>query len=803
MSDLITGDTTYYKNHTMMLKKQDLHSPIMSSEKIDKKQSIYNYANDNPNNATTAISEEVLVSNPEENSGSNAWKTVGLVALGIGITVAGFILKKKIKPGKMLENITNKTQIKSYGIASVTPANSTAKTLSKALPKTQFKSADEYQEFLKTLKDNGGYIKYSESDIQGLKSMYMEQPDLIEYLSLKQGDIMSSYNRYQIEDLFNLHKTNPNLVERFVLKNWSNGDVYNANDIIEFIEASKINSSLAEKLLSQEGRWKRMIHIREAVEKADSDPNVYKMLNAKTFNRKGKTEFAYSGWFIINQINNSNPKKAFLMSLNHKNGYKLLSENEIEKLLEQSDGLNRANVMIDFCSKNPKYSKILKLMASNFESLNSLSEDLFYIRDLSGNRVINKKMCDYMLKHVADSEKYFSVNRPYLNDLYEINVINARGGKNIRFRLDRKGAPIKEEIEIYERINKDKKITEHMFGDGTSIRQNIEYHNIKGYDLEVPQSYRKEILDSTGKVVRSEEIIPSLKKPGEFSIIVESGGEREIVGLVREYGSKSQGTRIGRKLVSADGTITKQVKIEGPKGGSSKYIINDKSGKTILTCNRKYRKISENHYTSSLNNQNYDIQFLKDEIRVKQFDINGNFVKEVKVTPDDIDFRDIELFKKFPGDFFVKLKEMGIKMKRYPQSVDMDVAGGACYEYGRKLIKYTKKDLFVLAHEFGHALDRVYLKNLCENKKLLKIFLKELKKYKASSTNLEGKAIDYFTNSFHKDTGECLAELIAETNALLSGLPTTKMYASDLGLRSITLQQNFPETIAFIAQKIC
>lgn len=160
------------------------------------------------------------------------------------------------------------------------------------------------------------------------------------------------------------------------------------------------------------------------------------------------------------------------------------------------------------------------------------------------------------------------------------------------------------------------------------------------------------------------------------------------------------------------------------------------------------------------------------------------------------------MYKKLPGDYFIKLKEMGVKVKKFPHCKEIDQNGGAYCSWEDKLIAFAELDSFVFAHELGHTLDMLYLNGLCKDKNLLNIFRQELARYKLNSSATEGHFIDYFTTLNHYLDEGCIVEVIAETNALLSGLSNAASTSTMLGLRSITLQQHFPETIAYIAQKL-
>ena len=743
----------------------------------------------------------------ENDKNTSALTALGLAALGFGTVVAGILIKRRIRAPQKLLNSTGKIRGISAQQTRLAQTGIIGKN-SGPFPKTGFKSVEEYITHIKSMKDSGGYARYLDDEISKLADMYKENPDFVEFLSLKQGRLKETYNAYQIEDILNLHKTNPECVEHFVLNPKYNGDLYTARDIELYLQLHKKNASLTEELFLDSERFKFNDDIETIVDKYDSNPNIRTLLDAKFINEEGKTVYAYSGSSITRQMCDASisNRESFLLGLNDSFGYKLFGEDDVKILLKQGDGCERANLMIDFCIQNPEYSKILKLFVSNLKNLKFYEDTLFYTVDDTGKKVVNKKMCDFYMKYITANDIYYSVESAFLDNFYEMKTLSSNGRKIIRFQLDKQGNIIENGCESVIKNKENTEFIEHLFKDGSSIKQTVKYNDFihpDGSQITIGTAHKKEVFDSSKKLVYSEEISPNLSKSGEYDIVVESNGEKHVAGYVRQYGSKSQGSRVGRHLTSTNGTVTRQVKIEGSKGRSSRYIITGKDGNEMANISRKQHKISENHYTSSVNNEKYDILFSENEIVITKSDISTNCSQTIKLTSEDVDFESISLYKNLPGDFLFRLKELGIKVKKFPHCKEIDSCGGAYYSAENNLIAITEPCPFVFAHEFGHALDYTYLKELSKDSNLLAIYEKELEIYKSHSTNTEGLFINYFTNRvlYHSEEN-CLAELIAETNALLSGLPVTQSSSELLGLRSITLQQHFPETITYIAKRL-
>ncbi len=317
----------------------------------------------------------------------------------------------------------------------------------------------------------------------------------------------------------------------------------------------------------------------------------------------------------------------------------------------------------------------------------------------------------------------------------------------------------------------------------------------------IPISQKKTLYDSNGIQTRSEVFTPSSDKAGEYIINVYERGlnkpmEKKSIGTVKMYGSKSQGSRVERELTSNNGTTTKQTKIYGPKGSYTTYKIVDKDGNILYSQERRQRKIDDNHYTSSLNGQKYDIKFENESITTSKLDNDGKILETVTLGSDVIDPRMTEMFKGLAGDYLFKIKEMGISNISIDESEAMK--NNACYTFLDNTIVFSKErkqNKFIFAHELGHALDIKLLNNLNKDAEFQKIYKEELAQYKATTSDTEAHSIDYFTS----DSDRYL-ETIAEAHALISGLNNDNNI--NIQLRGVTLQQHFPETIAYVAKKL-
>lgn len=311
-------------------------------------------------------------------------------------------------------------------------------------------------------------------------------------------------------------------------------------------------------------------------------------------------------------------------------------------------------------------------------------------------------------------------------------------------------------------------------------------------------NYTKNIYDNNGVLLRKDVIKPNNKRKGEFDITVKQRNKDGAyttykAGEVKMFGSKEQGMRSRRRLVSQSGETTRQVKMEGPKGRGSEYTILDENGKTLFHNKRQSNMIDENHYTSKFNGHTYDISFSENGISVTKINNNTSLKETIILDFEQCDKNLIPLYKKLPGDYLFELKKLGIKVKN--QSFN---DSRACY-YPKDRTIYLNDikidDAFTFAHEFGHAMDHLkYSTDISKDSKFISIYNEELEKFIKNSGTREADEIDYFTTHIMAKN-----EVIAETNALISGLEDI---TGDLGIRSVVLQQNFPRTIAYLAKKL-
>ena len=316
---------------------------------------------------------------------------------------------------------------------------------------------------------------------------------------------------------------------------------------------------------------------------------------------------------------------------------------------------------------------------------------------------------------------------------------------------------------------------------------------IKGYKV---KGYIETIKDKDGNVISRTLTKPDKKNPHVLVVIkniYDKDGniiESKQAGTVKNFEDAAGRRKIQKEFVSPLGVVTKQTVYELKRGKQTHYEAGDK------IFNRTFKIKDENTTESHVWGNRYETKFNEDNIEVTVTKPDGE-TETVKLYGGQIDLGLMPLLKQLPGDFLYMLSKT---------ETDVIVGGvseenGACYSPTMQTINISEKfkgDPFTFAHEYGHMLDYCVLNKLNADKELKEIFQKELDAYKAQASVMNEKQIEYFVERNHKNKDGCLTEVIAETNALLSGLQPDN---SDLVIRAKILQENFPETISYIGSK--
>ena len=432
------------------------------------------------------------------------------------------------------------------------------------------------------------------------------------------------------------------------------------------------------------------------------------------------------------------------------------------------------NVLLKFIDKN-NYKAVL-----NDEVINLLRENIAG-KEIKGivNNIIDKNL----VKIILESEK----------EIDFINVHDSDKDPKIRFeKIDRKPA---DSVLGYEISKHSTSVTEN--GNKIESYKGYETIDIGNYHQIMPVAQKKDIFDENSEIVYSETIKPSEANKNVCEITSYNKGElsKENYGTVTKEGDKKI---VDRKFTSENGNRTEYKQILSDNQNALSYKITDKDNNILMEQTTKHTKIDDNHFKTSFKTANrdeiYEIDYSGDKIIIDKTDLKSGNKARSELDKNLIDKDLLDTFKKLPGNLIEKFQ-------KNPKSIQLckndDLKNDSMYSIEDNCIYISQefaKDPFVFAHEIGHVIDIDNLK-ISNDKNLLDIYKQELKEYRKNATNLDEGSIEYFSMCC-----SCpIREVVAESMALLSGNNTNKEFMS---LRSTVLQQNFPKTIAFIAEKL-
>lgn len=295
---------------------------------------------------------------------------------------------------------------------------------------------------------------------------------------------------------------------------------------------------------------------------------------------------------------------------------------------------------------------------------------------------------------------------------------------------------------------------------------------------------------------------------------------------------KNKGEHIEKHLTSPDGTVTDYIFANDKKGNRYFYYkITDENGKVLYETTKNFKVLSENHFQSSADGINYDIVFDENKVRVKKSGGNNetaeyklkdftkedykNLAEEIRqceqtpiilqklaageITLGEIaldkkifdkytaDKRLIKVLKNLSGEEWFALKHAEV------YALISDNEKGTAHSLG-KCIQLGKENLLlsIIEHETGHEKARAL--NLNDDEKLKKIYEKEKALFTTSLPDIAVCQAGYFLRNI---IANGLSETTAEANLIINAPSKWK----DTGSRTMFLQQYFPKTIAYIANR--
>lgn len=419
----------------------------------------------------------------------------------------------------------------------------------------------------------------------------------------------------------------------------------------------------------------------------------------------------------------------------------------------------------------------------------------------------NKK--DLIVSKILETEKMFGDNlsnitfskNTYNNSEYEIRVSTKDNQLNIHLFDKNLGCITVENMVMYQDSNGNKYQIKKINDLKNNIASKIKVQ-IDKYKSPIITDEIRVIRDKDNNIIRKE--YTSLSDiEGIYNIKhVYPTGEEKIISSVNK--DKTTGvTTIIKDMESFDGTKTNYYYQDDPAGRRIyDYKITDKKGNILLNNNCTFDVINENEFISTKNNEKYKIKINKNTIKIA--DCNNSqktttifLNKQVKNDKKTL----LNILKQLPGEELLKLKNSTKELS------ETDDIKECVYNAENKTIK-TLNNLYTILHELGHAVNekdinfkdfKTYNKTRIEtmsyDKDLQKIYKKERKAYIEAFPDAQRDYIDYFINSVaHLDESNCINEIIAETNALLT-TPKAPLFC---GIRTQYLQNYFPRTIAKI-----
>ncbi len=351
------------------------------------------------------------------------------------------------------------------------------------------------------------------------------------------------------------------------------------------------------------------------------------------------------------------------------------------------------------------------------------------------------------------------------------------------------------------------------------------------------------LINTTNGEPISHEKFTESKIPGEYEIwSIAPNGKKYLTGLAEN--DANGGKHVEKHLVSLDGTTTDTVYANDADGNTFyHYEIKDKDGKSLYKSSKKRKNISDNHYQTFNNGVGYDVKindkkivvskldennkktkdsfeyvlrdFSEDEYEKLYEDVNeGVAIEKEDYNPDDtdenrtaaraflrenniktytVDRRLLPLVKKLSGEELAKLHDNETKciIGKCPEAFNAYSSGGLI------MVSDDFSDYeTVLLHEAGH--ESFSKLGLANDKKFEKTYEKEKELFTNAFPDEMIAPIFYFLEGNEDGQATGRNETTAESNFLTNTYEEIPVFQA----RATILQQYFPKTIAYVANKI-
>ena len=554
------------------------------------------------------------------------------------------------------------------------------------------------------------------------------------------------------------------------------------------------------------------------------------MVDNKTF---------YRLYHLLPQINNIYSAKFFIYELQHK---KEIDENVRKDFILNSEFYNlKTQEQLDFkksfldCGiKNPEigrndyFAEILN-KAENMDEAKKMLEHIQKYGVMPSKRddlekEFGENTSERMLEELAKVKDKYNLN---LQNFYtSANTYNEPykiyRSKNSLFRFDPKTGEI---------VTLEKENQNHNFKNKTVttvtprlIKQDNEAFLDSNKLLEATIEIRT--FDGNSK---NQYDFKRSKIKGDFEINKTlPNGNKYKIGL-SEY-DKKKGKHIEKHLTSLDGTKTDYVYADDKKGNQYFYYrITDKDNKILYKSEKKFKVLSPKHFQSTTDGINFDILFENDRIIITKLDGSN---KKIEYKIKDFTPKDYKNFNKFLTD--TKRKEETKLLDKELFLGDLATEKGLVEKYtvDKKFVNILKNlsgsewfslsnsnvltlisdiktktahsmgkgiqispdeiRLSTLEHEIGH--EKFNQLKLCQDENLSKIYNEEKDLFLTNLPNIVTQQAGYFMRNVMSDG---LSETAAEANLIVNA----PQQWENIGSRTMFLQQYFPRTIAYIANR--
>ena len=629
---------------------------------------------------------------------------------------------------------------------------------------------DDIIQTLRTVKDKYGEQMFDGSAISTILPLYdTHKNELNSLISMERDDGTRMFSGDDVASLLIISKNNLDTIKE--LGNTPINDSYNfsafdimclyggVNNVSEHLDTIKdIIKTLGDKYSIGNG-----IDIASLVGPYEKDPDT---VNAFLSDLSAKG-VPIPGTLVSVLTDDYKDHKDAILEIASKGVF--YSPKEIKDVIETYE--NHRDLFDKFSSIQHPTLGIKKYGGEDIKNLASLYLDPEYKQFIDDN--IDK------IKYVKSksSNKYIEI------DMEDKKIYLERVGEN---KFKKVGQ---------EKIVAEDNITQSYLENPDGLSKNGEYSKegsdeFQGYYESETDKYGNEIVTLT---------VPDGKNSGVLAVMREvrdkDGNvlEYKKIASVKNYGKNGEKRMITREFESPSKVKSTQLIEETPEGRYSLYEIGDK------TFERDFKVIDKNTTETNVWGNKYEAKFNEDNIEITVTKEDGT-VKTATLDNEQIDFNLLPLMKQLPGDFLYKLSQTKTNIMRVEDMADYEK--NAFYNNTTNELGITdtwKDDPFAFAHEFGHMLDHTVLNNLNADSELKEILKKELDAYKAQASGINEECIDYFVAKDHINKDGCLTEVIAETNAILSGLQHKD---NTILLRAKILQENFPETMKYIGTKI-